>query len=130
MSEFKVGDKVKRVEYLNERIGRFYAGEEFAVVDVREGFVVDPSGLTHDPKYLASVSTISPVRQRTITEIVPGTYGRIRVMPDHGVKGDVGFVVLGRGLLDAAGSPAFNASELRAASVLFLSLAEALESME
>lgn len=76
-----------------------------------------------DPQYdlvaeVADTPTAEgPVRRRTVTEIVPGTYGRLEVNVDM------------RGVWLSVSSHTVNATELRAAAATLSALADALDEM-
>lgn len=70
-----------------------------------------------------SLSLPSPVRKVERVEIVPGTYGRVRVWPDHPSE----HVRLSVGETIGVGCYDFHATELRAAISTLTAIAEALE---
>lgn len=75
--------------------------------------------------------TPSPVRSVTRTEIVPGVYGRLRVIDDAPDKRNgVGVTFVMRGTETVCSSAALTASELRAASLVLGQLADALSGGE
>ena len=81
----------------------------------------------------AEAANPSPVRRRTVTEIVPGVYGRIRVYHEHYEKQyaengvGVGFTMRDDSTVTMLG--ALNAAELRAAAATLVALADALDEM-
>ncbi len=65
-----------------------------------------------------------PIRTRTVTEIVPGVYGRVEISP----YASTAVTHVGVRMEPMSGSfAALDAAELRAAARIFVSLAEALE---
>lgn len=77
------------------------------------------SAIWTDPELELISTPQGPVRTKTVTvsEIVPGTYGQIRVTTTE--NGDYVYLGLDRAL--------FNATELRSAALVLTQLAEALE---
>lgn len=121
MSKFKVGDMARNV---SDRDRSLTIGKEYTVTGVdRAGKIefLDDEGdhRTRLPEGFEPFPAL-PVRTRTVTEIVPGTYGRILINdPGDGLA----FI---RMHMDDNGHN-YTAAELRAAARVFVSLAEALE---
>lgn len=91
-----------------------------------DGRWLDDSG--HPLDLIAEVLSAAPgpVRQRTVTEIVPGDYERLRV-DRGGTEGEVWISVIPRNPLVSATMVAMNAEELRALAATATQLADALD---
>lgn len=76
----------------------------------------------------AEPATPSPVRRRTVTEIVPGTYGRIGLRDASPAQGFVTIALLNE-RYKGDGHQYLNAAELRAAAATLVALADALDEM-
>lgn len=116
MAKFKVGDRVRRVNFAH---GVFKEGDECVVShynDCLDRYELegDKPGFRHDPDNLELIApaTTNPVRERTVTEIVPGIYGRVRITQEHGPSVGISFTMRDcNRITDAA---ALNAAELSA----------------
>lgn len=84
----------------------------------------------HDASMFELVASTGPVRTVTRKEIVPGVYGRVKVadyVPEH-MSGNAAIHLADRcGKTGPASLHWLNATELRAAAVTFVELADALD---
>lgn len=129
MSEFKIGDTVKRISHNRIDMHVGYVGKVTAL-SVGNMIRIDNSDSLFDSSCFVLVtpatpvpnlpSRKSPIVERVVTtktkELVPGQYGRLDIMRKTG-----GFIVFGVGMA------AWTAPELRDAAATLIELAEFLE---
>lgn len=141
MSNFKVGDHVRDISG-HHKIWNIANPPEGTIVGLDDGGfwhiewgneLMGPYNWEDDEIELVPDEPALPVRTRTVVEIVPGTYGRVNVREalykSDRDNGDVSVLFSDRdGRLNTHElRTLLNASELRAAARVFVSLAEALE---
>lgn len=126
---FKVGDMVKVKSGADTRLRKSDEFEVKAISDTGKIFIkeYDFQGKldSFDPMIFTLSGGNSPIRTVTRREIVPGTYGAIKVLAASKSNAVIQ-------LIDSNGSKAkeaiaFTSGELREAAHLFSQLAEALE---
>ena len=128
MSKFSVGDRVRlKMDYGSAKLGDIGAvdglpmcGDDIYSVKFDAG---GHSLFGHRIELVQPDSTPSPVRTKTVREIVPGKYGRVEVGPNEQQFG-VAYV---RFFSKDAWS-IMSAASLREAARIFLDLADALDS--
>lgn len=131
MSKFKVGDRVRDITKHSAMMGLEKAGEGNLASLSEHGWTVSWDNKMMGPiaweddqlELVVSPKPVEgPARTRTVTEIVPGTYGRVRI--NIGLRGTVLL-----GVEDGIDTQQthWTAHELRALCSLANSLAEALE---
>lgn len=119
MTEFKVGDRVRRIAFDAPAAP---IGYEAVVLEIADGgrfyyFDADADRVTSDPERWELVED-GPVRTVTRREIVPGMYGCVEVLS---------FDKDGVTITFGPSCPYLCAEELRSAAMIFSQLAEALE---
>lgn len=125
MSKFKVGDRVRFVgagpyQSKSFHVGGLYevSAIEDATLHVSRDDEGDPNGWRPEYFELVQPASPSPVRTKTVKEIVPGKYGAVHVSAPSFANG-----VASVSLTDSV----FNPSELREAARIFNELADALD---